>query len=181
MKCLCLYIFASMLLFSCAPAESPVQITSVEKVSGDSELGLVVFRLQISVGKEASVHYRIDNLGFDIVNSKLRSVAKITSGSVLQSFPPTAATSEVADLFYVTGESLILKQGETSNASKQVRVQFMASPSPDNKENDVINPTKFPQDTKYLLVKVKIQPVNDKLGNEGEVFEKSEYLAIEFK
>ncbi|OGQ35349.1 MAG: hypothetical protein A3F16_05410 [Deltaproteobacteria bacterium RIFCSPHIGHO2_12_FULL_43_9] len=182
MKHLGLSVLLSFFLFSCGSTESPIQITSFEKVSGDDDLGLVVLRVQISVKKDAPADYRLENLRFDIVNSKLRSVEKITSGSVIQSFPATSTIAEVADLFYVAEESLVLKKGETSNASKQIRLQFMETPPPPaGKENDVITPTKFPQETKYVQVKVRIQPVNDKRGNEGEVFERSEYLPIEFQ
>lgn len=168
------------LLISCGSAESPIQISSFEKVSGDSELGIITFRLQISAKKDAPADYKIESLNFDIVNSKLKTIEKITTGSIIQKVPSTETTAEVADLFMVTGVRLALKKGETTNISKQIRLQFMEAPAAGGENSEVINPTKLPQDTKYVQVKAKIQPVDDKLANDGEVFEKSEYLPIEF-
>lgn len=181
MKSLRLSLFSLMFfVLSCGSTESPIKISSFEKVAGDSDLGLVTFRLQISAKKDAPANYKIESLNFDIVNSKLRSIEKITTGSIIQKNPPTVSTSDVVDLFMVTGETLVIKKGETTNTSKQIRLQFMETPPPGGENNEVINPTKLPQDTKYVQVKIKIQPVNDTSGNDGEVFERSEYLPIEF-
>ena len=171
------YLVFIILLYSCSQGESPIVITSVEKVVGSNSSGEIALKFKVSVKKDAKAEYSLEQVNFDIVNSMLRSIEKVTAGSIIQKNIQTESASQVADLFSQEGGSLILKKGESTEASKEIKLQFM----PPTPSSDETTPNKFPQDTRYVQVRIKIKPLNDEQQDDGDVFERSEYFQIEFQ
>lgn len=171
-----LYFPLFILLFSCGDITPSIQITSIEKVLGNKDAGVVTLKIKISVKKDAPANYQIEQINFDVATSTLRSVEKVSAGSVIQKSPPMGTLAEVAALFDQTGSNLVLKKGESVESTKEIKLELVSQ----SQNGDPKKPIPFPKDTSYVQVALKIQPLNDELQNAGALFERSEYFPISF-